>query len=443
MNDPYEASRLVGSSRALNDRFTEIMALGASDFGTLFDRPNVGRSGNRVTLGAPARHEFSRGTDAAIAVLNLATSGYLGLGRDPRVQHAAREAIDRYGTHTGGCRLLSGTTPLHFQLEERLSEFVGARSVVTYSSGYATNISVIAALFGPRDLVILDRSAHRSLYDGATLSRAAIKRFRHNDLDHLERILHKTAGVERRLIAVDAVYSMDADVVPLPELTALAKRHRAFLLVDEAHALGVLGHHGRGLCEYFDVDPDAIDIRIGTLSKTMAAAGGFAAVHPSVSVILRYASTGRVFSAAMTPPDVAAALAAVEIVQCEPRHVARLRANVAHFRAALHVRGLASLGTDAAIVPIPIGDSRSTLDAAKRLLARGVFVNPVIAPGVPAGAERLRCLVSALHATTDLDIAADAIKDVFAEIGLRARLPDSATPPPPRDDAAVPVDSYF
>jgi len=405
---------LIASSPGLSKQFSSLFVLGSSPFALLFDRQNVGPIGDRIVLGPPARQEFNEVADRAVPVLNLATSGYLGLGSDPRVKRAAGAAIERFGTHTGGCRLLSGTARIHFELEERLATFFRAPSVVTYSSGYATNLSVVSALFGPGDLIILDRNAHRSVYDGALLSRAAIKRFAHNDLDHLERILRSTTSVRRRLVAVDAVYSMEGHIAPLPDLLDLTHRHGAFLFVDEAHALGVLGDTGRGATEHFGLDPELIDIRIGTLSKALAAAGGFAAVHPSVSALLRYTSHGRVFSAAMPPPDTAAALAALEILEQEPHHVARLRSNAAHLRAALVHRGLDVMGSQTAIVPVWVGDRVATLNAGLKLLTRGFFLNPVVAPGVPAGAERLRCMVSAVHQEADLDATAEAIADVLA-----------------------------
>jgi glycine C-acetyltransferase len=407
-----ELKAIVESSPRLVRHFAELRALGGSPFAALFDRQNLGSLGPRILLGPPARSEFNDVPDPSAAVLNLATSGYLDLGSDPRVKAAAADAIERFGTHTGGCRLLSGTTALHFELERRLAQFVRAPSVVTYSSGYATNLSVLSTLFGPGDLIILDRRAHRSLYDGAILSRAAMKRFAHNDPDHLEALLRKTSSIERRVVVVDAAYSMEADVAPLPALIEVVKRHGAFLLVDEAHALGVLGKHGRGITEHFDVPPELIDIRIGTLSKALASAGGFAAVDPEVSALLRYASHGRVFSAAMPPSDTAAALAALGILEEEPFRVARLRSNADYFRDQLRERGLTVTGSATAIVPVCIGDRERTLEASLALLARHVFVNPVVAPGVPVGQERLRCMVNAGHRATELAAAARAIADI-------------------------------
>jgi glycine C-acetyltransferase len=406
---------MVWESKRLAVSLEHLYRLGSSVHGSLFDRQNLGAPADRISLGAPGRSEFNPPCVTQHGVINLATYGYLGLGVDPRVKAAASEAIARYGTHTGGPRLLSGTAPVHCDLEARLAEFLGVESVVTYSSGYGTNVSVIPALFGPGDLVVLDRSAHRSLYDGALLSRATVKRFAHNDLGHLERILQRTADVPRRLVAVDAVYSMEGHLAPMPELLDLVRRHGAFLLADEAHSIGMVGRTGRGVCEHFGIDTRAIDIRIGTLSKAIPSVGGFAAVHAHVGALLRYSSHARVFSAAMTPPDAAAALAGLEILDREPERVKRLQHNAATFRARLAEHGMDTFGSETAIVPVRVADLLTTLDVAHALLDHGVYVNPILSPGVPVGSERLRCFVTAAHSEADLLLAADTIADVVRE----------------------------
>jgi len=411
-DDELGLARLVVGSKRLVTSLEHLYRLGSSIHGSLFDRQNLGAPTDRIALGPPGRAEFNPISETQHDVINLATYGYLGLGADPRVKRAASEAIERYGTHTGGPRLLSGTAPVHCELETRLAEFLDAENVVTYSSGYGTNVSVIPALFGPGDLVVLDRNAHRSLYDGAVLAQATVKRFAHNDLGHLERILQRTSGVARRLVAVDAVYSMEGHLAPIPELVELVHRHGAFLLADEAHSIGVVGRTGRGVCEHFGIDPRTIDIRIGTLSKALPSVGGFAAVHAHVGAILRYSSHARVFSAAMTPPDAAAALAGLEILAREPERVARLQQNAALFRSRLAGHGLDSFGSETAVVPVRIADRLATLAIAHALLERGVYVNPILSPGVPVGSERLRCFVTAAHAEADLLQAADTIAEV-------------------------------
>ena len=404
---------IVEASPRLAKVLADLISLGASSFGALYDRQNLGPIGDRITLGPPGRLEFNAVSNGKLPVVNLATHGCLALGNDPRVRRGAVDALEKYGTHTGGTRALSGTTGLHCDLEERLAAFVGSERVVTYSSAYAAAVSVLSTLFGPGDLIILDRYAHRSLYDGAMLSRARIRRFAHNDLDHLDHILRSTGSVSRRLVVVDSVYSMEGHLAPLPALVDLARRHGAFLLADEAHAFGLVGPTGRGAAEHFAIDPGSIDIRIGSLSKAIPAIGGFAAVDASIAILLRYVSQGRAFSAAMTPPDAGAALEAVRILEKEPERVRLLQRNASVFRSELTRSDLDTFGSETAIVPVRVGDRMRTLTTASTLLERGVYVNPIIAPGVPSGRERLRCLVTAAHSEDDLKFAAATIGEVL------------------------------
>jgi glycine C-acetyltransferase len=409
-NEPHD---LIQSSPRLLDAVNNLVTLGASQFGAIYDRQNLGAIGERTMLGPPGRAEFNQVADPQLSAINLAAYGYLGLGNDARVKAASIAAIERHGTHAGGTRVLCGTTRVHWDFEQRLAAFVRAPRAVTYSSGYATNVSVISALFGPGDLIILDRYAHRSLYDGALLSRASVKRFAHNDPRHLEQILRRTSSIRRRIVVVETAYSMEGDLAPLPELVEIVRRHGAYLLADEAHAFGVLGATGRGATEHFGLDPAAIDIRIGTLSKALSAVGGFAAVDASIAMVLRYVSHASIHSAAMTPADVGAALAAVDILEQEPERVARLQCNAAFFRSALARRGLDTFGSESAVIPVRVGDRVRTLAAASALLERGVFVNAVIPPGVHPGTERLRCFVTVGHGEDDLEYAAAAIADVL------------------------------
>ena len=411
-----EPHGLVKSSPRLLATVTNLVTLGASPFGGIYDRQNLGVIGDRAVLGPPGRAEFSDVVDQQLSVINLAAYGYLGLGNDPRVKAASIAAIENHGTHAGGTRVLCGTTRVHWDFEQRLAGFVRAPRAVTYSSGYATNVSVISALFGPGDLIILDRNAHRSLYDGAVLSRAAVRRFAHNDLGHLEQILERTSSVRRRLVVVETVYSMEGHITPLPRLVEVVRRHGAYLLADEAHAFGVLGATGRGATEHFGIDPASIDIRIGTLSKALSAVGGFAAVDPSIAMVLRYGSHASIHSAAMTPADVGAALAAVKILEQEPERVSRLQDNAAFFRAALARRSLDTFGSETAVIPIRVGERIRTLAAAAALLDRGIFVNAVIPPGVHPGTERLRCFVTVGHSEDDLEYSAASIGEGLASL---------------------------
>jgi 8-amino-7-oxononanoate synthase len=412
------ASELVRSAPWLHDRLCAFLEVGLAH-GALYDRQNLGPAAPHVSLGPPGRGEISLPDMPGTLAINLAANSYLGLADDPRVANAVRQALAEHGTHTGGSRLLCGTARIHWALEKRLAEFFRARSVVTYSSGYAANVSVISSLFGPGDLIILDRHAHQSLYDGAMLAGATVRRFGHNDVDRLDLVLSRSTDFARRLVCVDGVYSMDGHVAPLPEILHVTRRHGAFLLVDDAHAIGVIGSTGRGTFEHFNMDPDTIDIRIGTLSKAIPSVGGFAAVSPDVAVILRYGSHGTLFSAALTPLDAAAALAGVDILADEPERVSRLTRNAGLFRELLQREGLDTLGSQTAIVPVHVGDRWRTLEIGSELLRRGVFVNPVIYPGIRQGAERLRCFVSARHAEGDLRQAARLISDVMKAVSSR------------------------
>jgi 8-amino-7-oxononanoate synthase len=405
-------SDLIASSLPLADALRSLIDVGRRH-GGLYERQNLGPTNARVLLGPPGRAELSEVRSPRIVAINLASNSYLGIGDDPRIRRAVETALEQHGTHTGGSRVLCGTSAAHYGLDRELARFFRGASVVTYSSGYVTNVSVVSALFGPGDLVILDRNAHRSLIDGALLSRAAIKRVPHNDLNRLEAVLNQTSRFRRRLVIVDGVYSMEGDIAPVGALVELVHRHGAFLLVDDAHAIGVLGEHGRGTAEHFGIDPGQIDLRVGTLSKAIPSVGGFVVARPDVAAILRYGSHGTLYSAPLSILDVAAATAALGIMEEEPFRVTRVRDGAALLRNALRAAGLDVMGSEAAIVPVLVKDSRATLEAADALLARGVFVNPMIYPGVAPGLERLRCFVSAAHSRADLEHAASQIGEVL------------------------------
>jgi glycine C-acetyltransferase len=305
---------------------------------------------------------------------------------------------------------------VHYELESTLSRLWSSPGVVVYSSGYIANLSVVSTLFGRGDLIVLDRHAHRSLYDGARLSGASRRRFKHNDLTDLDRILRETTNIARRLIVVESVYSMEGQIAPLPDLVELARMHDAFLLVDEAHAIGVLGERGTGSLEHFGLPDDAIDLRIGTLSKALSSMGGFVAAQPDVLRVLRYSSHGTMFSAALTPADAGAATQAVRLLLEEPERVSTLRHLSSVFRKALNDHGLLTMDSNTPIVPVFIGQRERTLATALALFERGIFVSPIVSPGVSIGAERIRCVVNAHHDETDLKSAAVNIASVLRRL---------------------------
>lgn len=344
-------------------------------------------------------------------LIQFSTYSYLGLVGHPRLNAAVHAAIERYGTSTGGVRLLTGTLELHHELEHELAAFLGQEAAATFASGYDANVAAITSLFGPGDVAILDQYAHQSIHDGVRMAGCETRRFRHNDLDDLERRLRqaRNRGAARVLVAVDSVFSMDGDQAPLAEIIEVKRRHGAFLLVDEAHSIGAIGASGRGVCEEQGVDPAAIDILTGSLSKAIPSSGGFVAGARGLKIYIQHGSAPYIFSAAMTPANAAAALEALRIVRDEPEHMQRLRRN-----AALLKQGLARLGLDGGasstpIVPLLLGDEWRAYHWARALLERGVFVSAVVYPAVSPGQARLRLCATAAHRPEHFDALFDGL----------------------------------
>src|SRR5688500_1205392 len=276
---------------------------------------------------------------------------YLGLIGNPRIAKAVHDAVTRYGTSTGGVRLLTGTLELHHELEYELAKFLGQEGAATFASGYDANMAAITSLFGPEDVAILDQYAHQSIHDGARMAGCENRRFRHNDMEDLERRLRqaRNRGAKRILVAVDSVFSMDGDQAPIAQIVELKRKYGAFLLVDEAHALGSVGATGRGICEEQNIDPSDIDILTGSLSKGIPSSGGFVAGSRGLKIYIQHGSAPYMFSAAMTPANAAAALEALRIARDEPQHMERLRANTALLK-----QGLTRLGFDTGASTSPV-----------------------------------------------------------------------------------------
>ncbi|OYX35546.1 MAG: 8-amino-7-oxononanoate synthase [Caulobacterales bacterium 32-69-10] len=337
-------------------------------------------------------------------VSNFASYNYLGLNGHPRVSQAAKAAIDRYGTSVSGSRIMSGERPVHRALEAALAGVYRAEDCVTFVSGHAANVTTIAHLTGPEDAVVYDALAHNSIVQGAILSGARRRSFAHNDPDELERALHQVRSQARRiLVVVEGCYSMDGDVPDLPRMAAIVRRYGAYLMVDEAHALGVLGATGRGAAEHFDMDPALVDLWMGTLSKTLASCGGYIAGGGAVVEHLRGSAPGFLFSVGMPAPVAAAALAALETMLDEPERVARLHANGQVFLQAVKAAGLdsgAAIGE--AVIPVIIGSSLRTALTADALWKAGVNVQPIHYPGVPERTARLRFFITSEHEPQEL-----------------------------------------
>jgi 8-amino-7-oxononanoate synthase len=330
---------------------------------------------------------------------NFASYNYLGLNGNPRVANAAKAAIDRYGTSVSASRLVSGERPLHRELEAELAMVYGAESCLTMVSGHATNVTVIGHIVDRDDVILYDALSHNSIVQGALLSGARRAAFPHNDLGELDRLLGAMRPrAKRALVIVEGHYSMDGDVPDLAGLVAIAQRWRASLMVDEAHALGVLGRRGFGIAEHAGIDPSGVDVWMGTLSKALCGSGGYIAGSHALIDYLRHSAPGFVYSVGLSPPLAAASLAALRLLLEEPQRIARLQANARFFFEEARRAGLdtgSSIG--AAIVPVMVGSSVRAARLANLLFQEGVNVQPIIYPAVPERAARLRFFLSALH----------------------------------------------
>jgi 8-amino-7-oxononanoate synthase len=351
-------------------------------------------------------------------MIMLGSYSYLGLIGHPKINEAAKAAIDKYGTGTHGVRLLAGSLDLHNQLEERIAKFKKTDAAITYSSGYATNLATISSLLRKGDTVISDKLNHASIVDGCMLSMAKHVRFRHNDMDHLERRLRQADPDKRILVVADAVFSMDGDIIDLPAMVKLCKKYNAYLMIDEAHSIGVLGETGHGIEEHFDLPPDSIDIKMGTLSKTIPSAGGYVAGNEQLITFLKHEARAFIFSAAVPPASAAAAKAAFDVIDEEQWRVKKVQENYKGFANKLRSAGYDLLQTDTAIVPIVCGDVEPAVRLANHCQRNGIFVQAVVAPVVPAHLSRLRACVLASHTKEDLDYCANVMIEGGKALGI-------------------------
>lgn len=347
----------------------------------------------------------------------FASYSYLGLVGHPRINKAARDAIDRYGTGTHGVRTLAGSLDLHTELEETIAEFKKAEAAVTYTSGYATNLTVVSTLLGRGDYVISDKLNHASIVDGCLMSGAKFIRFRHNDMNDLEDRLKSIPSGSAVLVIADSVFSMDGDVINFPEVVKLCKKYGAWLMIDEAHSVGVLGKTGRGIEEHFGME-GSIDIKMGTLSKTIPSVGGYVAGKKELIQYLRHASRAYIFSAALPPAQAAAANEAFKVILDEPWRVEKLNANADQFISGLKQRGFDTLYTSTAIVPVLCGDDESAFAMTRSAQHQNIFVLPVVSPAVPPGLARLRATVTAAHEPEEIKHAMDVIESAGHEVGV-------------------------
>jgi glycine C-acetyltransferase len=346
-----------------------------------------------------------------------ASYSYLGLINHPRINAAAKKAVDQFGTGTNGVRSLAGTLTIHTELEETIANFKHAEAAVTFSSGYATNLTVISTLMGRGDYVFSDKLNHASIVDGCLMSGAEFRRFRHNDMEHLEGLLRNAPADVAKLVIADSVFSMDGDIIDLPKTVALCKKYKAWLMIDEAHSVGVLGEKGTGIEEHFNLY-GAIDIKMGTLSKTIPSVGGYVAANKDIITYLRHASRAYIFSAALPPAQAAASNEAFKVILDEPWRIERLNQNTKQFIGGLKGMGFDTMLTETAIVPVLCGDDDVAFAMTREAQHNDVFVLPVVSPAVPEGLARLRATVTAAHEPGEIERAMDVIGEAGKKLGI-------------------------
>jgi 8-amino-7-oxononanoate synthase len=351
-------------------------------------------------------------------LINFSSNDYLGLSQDKRVQDAAKEAIDRYHASSASSRLICGNLSLHEQLEEELADFKGREAALVFSSGYMANVSLLSALAGEGDLIYSDELNHASIIDGCRLSKAKIRVFRHKDLNHLESLLKQTVAAGRKLIVSDSVFSMDGDLADIAGLVELGRKHDALLMLDEAHATGILGRGGRGAIEYFEdlgkigKSSDCIDLEMGTLSKALGSFGGFVACDRSMRDFLINKCRPFIFSTALPPASVGAARASLAIVRQESAIRERLWVNTRMLKEHLRRQQFGTGPSQTPIVPVCFGSEARSVEVSAALMKRGFFVPAIRPPTVPKETSRLRLTVSAVHSEAEIGALVQALVEV-------------------------------
>ena len=343
----------------------------------------------------------------------ISSYDYLGLLGHPSIEAAAKEAIDNFGTGSGGVRLLSGTNTLHLSLEEQLADFVGRESVLTYTSGYSANIAVLSTLFSSKDVALIDSKIHQSTVDACKLAGLSFRRYEHNDVNSLERLLKLYRSGERVVIITEGIFSMDGDICRLPELLAVKEKYKALLMLDEAHSLGVLGEQGQGVIHHFGLNPRKVDIITASLSKAIPANGGFVAGSKELIALLQHNSSPFVFSAAMPPAAAAVVMKSINIMKTEPDRFLTLWNNTQYFRDQLITLGYDLGASESPILPLHVGRLEETLKFAGSLYEYGILATPVVYPAVAHDQGILRLCITAAHSRAYLD----EVVEVFKKLG--------------------------
>jgi 8-amino-7-oxononanoate synthase len=350
-------------------------------------------------------------------VLMFGSNSYLGLTNHPKIKEAAKKAIDKYGTGCAGSRFLNGTLDIHIKLEERLAQLVGKEGALCYSTGFQVNLGVVSVLTGRRDHVFLDELDHASIIEGSRLSFSKVLKFAHNDMRALENKLKRCAPETMKLVVVDGIFSMEGDIIKLPELVELAEKYNATIMVDDAHSIGVLGKNGSGTSSHFGLT-DKVDLIMGTFSKSLASLGGFIAADKYTINFIKHNSRTLIFSASMTPASAASVLAAIDIMVSEPERIKHLW-DITHYA----LKGFKEMGFDTGlsetpIIPLFIRDDIKALLLTQKLLAEGIFVNPVVSPAVPKHDCLIRYSLMATHTKEQVEISIEKITRVARELGI-------------------------
>jgi 8-amino-7-oxononanoate synthase len=347
----------------------------------------------------------------------IGSNGYLGLAADPRMKEKVIQAVEKYGSTCSGSRFLNGTLDIHVKLEEDLAEFFEKDGAIVFSTGFQTNLGIISSIAGKDDILIIDRQNHASIIDGCRLSFAELKKYPHNDMKELERLLQNLPAEKGKMIVVDGVFSMEGDLANLPEIVRLKKKYNTRLLVDDAHGIGVLGKKGRGACEHFNVLADA-DIIMGTFSKAFASLGGFAVAEKDVVIHMKHTARSLIFSASMTPASVASAQFSLDMIRAEPQRRERLWEITERILAGFKKIGLNVGESETPVVPVIIGPDEMCFAFWKMLFANHVFANPVISPATPPGRALIRTSYMATHTDEDIDTVLEVFEICAKEFGL-------------------------
>ncbi|HUU51107.1 MAG TPA: 8-amino-7-oxononanoate synthase [Nitrospinota bacterium] len=350
-------------------------------------------------------------------VLNLSSNNYLGLANHPKVKEALISATEKYGASAGASRLISGNIEIYDELEERISKFKGVERALVFSSGYMANIGIISSFVGKDDVIFSDKLNHASIIDGCMLSRAMFKRFPHKDMEKLEALLKDSSKYRRRLIITEGVFSMDGDIAPLPEIIQLAKKYSAYVMLDDAHATGVLGKNGKGTMEYFGLD-EGIDILMGTFGKALGVFGAYVGGKKEIREYFINRARSFIFTTGLPPGVVGAIIKAIEIAEKEGGLREWLWRNAVFFRTWLKELGFDTMESNTQIIPILIGDTKKTMDMTEMLLKEGVFAQGIRPPTVPQGYARLRTTVMATHSIEDLEKALNIFKKAGRELNI-------------------------